>query len=91
MIKFHVRIHDIDEVVINDLRSDEDADFDFDEVFQTNYMMNKNGKDVDILDFRCDEFRVEGNDIYFAVVFPERGAIEEIFISKCDYSLMEIW
>ena len=90
MIKFHVRIYDVDETIIEALRSDEE-DFDFDEVFQTNYMMNKNGKDADIIDLRCDEIRTEGNDIYFSVVHPEKQTIESIFISKCDYSAMEIW
>ena len=91
MIKYHVRIFDVDEVILDSLRSDLEPYFDFEEVFEVNYMMNKNGKDVDILDFRCDEFYADDHDIHFSVAIPEKEIVRTIFISKCDYSSIEIW
>lgn len=90
MKRFRIRIYDVDEVTINALRSDEEAEFDFDELFQTNYMMNRNKKDVDILELSCDEIHTEGSEIYFSIINPEAQSIDSVFISHCDYSYLEI-
>ena len=88
MIQFHIRLYDVSEDIVNELKNG-DEDWDFDKVFKTNYMKCPKGDWYEVMDLRCDSFHTDNGFVYFTVVLNE-SAFAEIYMEQGDFGWFEV-